>query len=316
MEFAYVEDLEDSLSAGDYAQQIKNGQRNQEEDAKNEALKCCTCRSKVHLVEPKFRAVHFRATPHPKDCEESPNITEEVQGILKDTSTALRGKGAAIIPRREDPLRPTPPPKHVREVVDSPDMEGKGAIGRRRHWDGENIVDRDRELLPKTILINLLKKRSIFNSCVFSIPIGRTTMRKTTGAKLIREIGDLSAEDAGQYRYVWGKIHNTFTYTPPAAEGEKEPKKPKIFLNGAGQNNKHLHSSVVLMMQENEALAQHFLGTSENVLCKNVWFIAYGKVVPKSKKGYSVLVYENWQLHVRTKPISKIINKSAKGKAA
>ena len=312
MEFAYVEELDDSISAWDYAQQIENGQRNKETDFKNSALKCGSCGNKVHLVEPRDRAVFFRANPHPKDCEESPNITEEMQGILKDTSTALRGKGAAITPRREDPLRPTPPPKHVREVVDSPGAEGEGAIGRRRHWDGEKIANRDRELLPKTILINLLKKRSIYNPCVFSIPIGRTTMGKTTGAKLIREIGDLSTEDAGQYRYVWGKIHNTFTYTPPAVEDEKEPKKPKVFLNGAGQNNKHLPSSVVLMMQENKALVEHFMGTSENVLCKNVWFIAYGKVVPKSKKGYSVLVYENWQLHVRIKPISKIEEKAAR----
>lgn len=312
MEFAYVEDLEDSLAAWEYARQTKNGQRNEAEDTKNNALKCGSCGYKVHLVEPKFRAVHFRAKPHPKDCEESTAITEEMQGILKDTSTALRGKGAVIAPRREDPLHPTPAPKHVRETTDPQGAEGETATGQKRHWDGEKIIDRDRELLPKTILIHLLKKRSIFNSCVFSIPIGRTAMREEVGSKLIREIGELGPEDEGKYRYVWGKIHNTFTYTPDVTNGETEPKKPKIFFNGAGQNNKHLPSSVVLMMQENKALAQHFLGTSENVLCKNVWFIAYGKVVPKSKKGYSVLVYENWQLHVRIKPISKIEEKATR----
>lgn len=316
MEFAYVEELEDSISAWDYAQQVENGQRNKETDFKNSALKCGSCGNKVHLVEPRDRAVFFRANPHPEACDESSTISEEIQGILRETQTATRGKGAVIAPRRKDPLTPDPTPTHVQEPTTPEETDRTKAVGRRRKWDGGEIVDRPRELLPKTILIHLLKNRHIFDQCVFSIPVTRTTTREATGAKIIREIGELTAKDEGKYRYVWGKIHNTFTYTPPAPNEEETPKNAKVFLNGAGQNNKHLPSSAVLMMKENTALAEHFLGTSANVLCKNVWFIAYGKVVSKSKEGYSVLVYENWQLSILKKPISKIMSKTARGKAA
>lgn len=322
MEFAYLTALKVSVSAARYKELTDSGQREKKADWNNEALLCGSCGSKAFLRRTPgansyviFAAHHQYVDEEP--CPESSHIGSTVAGIITDTRQGTRSAGATIAPRKEDPLRPTPAPVHVQEeALTALEDESYVAHGRRTHRDeNPKIVDRDRLLLPKTILSNLLADRHRFDDCVFSMPVSPKWNKEFMGLELIREIGELTSDDEGKYRYVWGNIHNTHTYTPPEPQEGEKPKASKIFLNTASQNNKHLPSSVVLMMQEKKVLAEHFLGTLEDVACKNVWFIAYGKVVVKNRKnqaGYSILVYENWQLHILTKRISEVISKQSK----
>lgn len=300
MEFAYIKDLEQSLSAIAYKQLVENGERDKEKDGADTALTCGTCGGKAWLRHtpgvisyPIFAAHH-----EPKDCPESSTVPHELDGIIRDTRRGTRGTGATIVPNREDPLRSQPRHRHVKESGEQGAEEGKSNYGRRTNRTPEQRVNNDRHLMPKSVLLALLRDRHCFDESVFTMPISNGVPTDFVGADFIREISELDETDERQWRYVWGKINNTHITEKCA------------FLNGANQTNAAINSSVRLATKENTALLRHFFKTAEAVRCTDVWFIAYGKISRKfSGEGLLVEVKENWALHIQKKSLSTIIDK-------
>ena len=301
MEFAYIKDLEQSLSAIAYKQLVENGERDKKKDGVDTALTCGTCGGKAWLRHTSGLISYpiFAAHHEPKDCPESSTVPRELDGIICDTRRGTRGTGATIVPNIEDPLRPQPRPRHVRESVDQGAEEGKSNYGRRTNRIPEQRVNNDRHLMPKSVLLALLRDRHCFDESVFTMPTDSGKKADSVGADLIREITELDETDNGQWRYVWGKINNTHI-----------PSKSRAYLNGARQNNAAAQSSVMLETEDNTALLEHFLSTAKDVRCTDVWFIAYGQVGEKRLyPGFNVNVRENWALHVHIKKESRVKEK-------
>lgn len=301
MEFAYIKDLEQSLSAIAYKQLVENGERDKKKDGADTALTCGTCGGKAWLRHtPGIISYPIFAAHHePKDCPESSTVPHELDGIIRDTQRGTRGTGATIVPNMEDPLRPQPRHRHVKESGEQGAEEGKSNYGRRTNRTPELRVNNDRHLMPKSVLLALLRDRHCLDESVFTMPTNSGRKADSVGADLIREITELDETDKGQWRYVWGKINNTHILSKSCA-----------YLNGARQNNAAAQSSVMLETEDNTALLEHFLSTAKAVRCTDVWFIAYGQVGEKGQySGFNVNVRENWALHVHIKKESRVKEK-------
>lgn len=295
-------ELRESMSAVEYARLVTTGDRDKEEDKKAEALTCGSCgawawlqRSSGRISRPRFAAHH-----DPKDCPESSIAARLLDGVISRTRIGADGVvGETILPNMEDPLRSRPNPVHV---SDNGVHEGADEViyrGRHTNRIPGQRVNVNRNLMPQTVLLALLRDRHCFDESVFTMPTDSGRKADSVGADLIREITELDETDNGQWRYVWGKINNTHI-----------PSKSRAYLNGARQNNAAAQSSVMLETEDNTALLEHFLSTAKAARCTDVWFIAYGQVGEKRLyPGFNVDVRENWALHVHIKKKSRVKEK-------
>ncbi|MEV7801206.1 hypothetical protein AB0O14_19150 [Microbacterium foliorum] len=307
MEYAQLDGQTDSITPSQYDRMLKDGIRNRQQDNRNIALRCGSCGAKAYLTTTNGTHSHptFGAYHDPKDCPESSQAAHEIDGVVKRSIEGTRGETISIAPNQLDPLSPPVAPVHIREVAVASATTNLPQ-GKRTIRAAEPTTAKNRHLAPQTVLANLLIDNKRFAESMFTMPLFPKGEQDVVGEELIKEFSELDEKNIGQHRYVWGKIHNTHRITTD--EG-----KTLFYLNGADQNNKSLESSILLGMKQNQQLMQHFLKTTQNSYCSNVWVIAYGQIKAKKGGGYLLAVYDNWKIHILTKQrTSRITPKSSR----